>query len=189
VTWAQRFWRWWTRRRAAVALTGFAAGAGAVISYNALAAQGRASREPDALSWLFPIGIDGMLGVATLALFEVRTRGARAQVWALLVIAIVVSVAGNAAHAGALGWATAWSAVPALAYAGALHLLVLMHREPARVRPAGRTASTEAGKRRAKGARRRSVAGQRVELPDGRRVSPGHARKVLPILEGASNGR
>lgn len=172
--------RWWTRRRAAVVGTVVAAISGAAISYDALAAIARDAGVPAFLSWLFPLGVDGLIAVATVAALEVRARRARVEVWTLLGAAIAVSVAGNAAHAGAGGARVygpvtvhaLWSAVPACAYAAALHLLVLIYRAGA---PAAGRASREARVPATSAQRRRSA---RVALPDGRQVSQGHARKL-----------
>lgn len=169
---------WWTRRRAAVVLTVLTAVAGGAISYNAQAAISRLANVPWALSWLYPLGIDGMIVVASLAVLELRGTGKQIYVWSLLLAAIGFSVAANAAHAGAFQQIppAVWSAVPAVAYAAALHVLVLMQRPV-----------TSAGGARASGARApRSThpkrARRRIEkpvvLPDGRKVSAGHARKL-----------
>lgn len=179
-----------TRRRVAVLGTLLAALAGAAISYDALAATARDAGVPAVLSWLFPLGVDGMIAVATIAALEVRTRRARAEVWFLLGAAIAVSVIGNAAHAGGRGavlWGpittyALWSAVPAAAYAAALHLMVVItrstHTGKAAPAPRRRGVPVRAG---APARQRRREAP--VRLPDGRLVSAGHARKVRARLD------
>jgi uncharacterized protein DUF2637 len=137
----------WTRRRAANVGTLVLALANAVISYDALAAAARSAGLPMVLSWLFPLATDGIIAVATPAQLELRDRNApgwvRAQIGFLLWAAIVFSVVGNASRAGQLWqattvygvhpptWSAVWLALPPLAYAGALHVLGLVHRYPA----------------------------------------------------------
>lgn len=208
---------WWTRRRAATAGTIVAALAGAAISYDALAAAARDVGVTWQLSWLFPLSVDGMIAVATVAALEVRDLVARAEVWALLAIAIAVSMAGNAAHARPGGpelpvvpvpVRALWSAVPACAYAAALHLLVLIHRAqaPARGRvigsreraPAGATPTQPRPRRRAQMPTRervRVLAARAAETGTGVTgveiaravgVHPGHARRLLQeVRDGA----
>ena len=173
---------WLTRRRAALAGTLLAALAGAAISYDALAAIARDAGVWAPLSWLFPLGVDGMIAVATVGVLEVHGH-ARWEVWALLLAAIGVSVAGNGAHAGAGGtvvWGAItvhalWSAVPACAYAAALHLFVLISDSPPTLMGRAQETARATAPARAHRPRRR---GPIVELPDGRRVSAGHARKL-----------
>src|SRR5215469_17015378 len=90
---------------------------------------------------LYPISVDGMLGVATLAAVMRRSSRlrTRAYIWRLIGAAIAVSVAGNALHTTGHGGdvhlpllaAAAVSAVPAASLAAALHLLVIVTRSPA----------------------------------------------------------
>jgi len=86
----------------------------------------------DHLTWIYPIVLDGMIGVGTVAALALRgaRRRIRAYVWALLGGAIGASVVGNAAHAaGGSPVHVAGSAVPAVALAASLHLLVILVRE------------------------------------------------------------
>jgi hypothetical protein len=140
----------WTRRRAANVGTLILAVSNAAISYDALSAAARAAGLPWFLSWLFPLATDGIIAVATPAQLELRERNApwwvQAQITALLWAAIVFSVIGNASRAARLWsstiavasvhvpvptWSAVWLALPPLAYAGALHVLGLVHRYPA----------------------------------------------------------
>lgn len=136
----------WTRRRAANVGTLVLAVANGVISYDALSGAARDAGLPWLLSWLFPLATDGIIGVATPAQLELRDRNApwrvRAQIGFLLWAAIVFSVVGNASRASQLWsgisvygiplptWNAVWLALPPLAYAGALHVLGLVHRYP-----------------------------------------------------------
>ncbi len=151
----------WTRRRSANVGTLILALANAAISYDALAAAARAAGLPWFLSWLFPLATDGIIAVATPAQLELRDRDApawvRAQIGVLLWAAIVFSVIGNASRASKLWtgahlywvpvptWNAVWLALPPLAYAGALHVLGLVHRYPA---PAEPDAAAEAARLR-----------------------------------------
>lgn len=101
------------------------------------------------LSWLYPVSIDGMILVGTVAALALRrAKGrVRAYVWALLVGGIVASVVGNAAHAAAGSWLhVVGAAVPAVALAASLHLLVLLVRHvPPPADDAGERSSAGAG--------------------------------------------
>jgi hypothetical protein len=173
-----RFVGWWTRRRAAVVVTLVTAFAGGAISYNAQAAISRPANVPWVLSWLYPLGLDGMIVVASLAVLELRGVGKQIYVWTLLLAAIGFSVAANAAHAGAFRQIppAVWSAVPAVAYAAALHVLVLMQRPEG-----GREQGTRAGEARMPKSARTRRARRRSEPPvvlDGRQVSAAHTRRL-----------
>jgi Protein of unknown function (DUF2637) len=124
-----------TAIRWAAGLTALVALAAGIISYSALAALARAVGVDMALSWLYPLVVDGVLGVGTVAALVLRTAPLRTRgyIWTLITAAIAVSVAGNALHAerGLVlppVAAAAASAVPAMSLAAALHLLVIIVR-------------------------------------------------------------
>ncbi len=119
--------------------------ANGVISYDALAGAARDAGLPWLLSWLFPLATDGIIAVATPAQLLLRTREdsrwPRIQVGLMLWAAIAFSVVGNASRASQLWsgitvygvplptWHAVWLALAPLAYAGALHILGLVHRD------------------------------------------------------------
>jgi hypothetical protein len=112
------------------------AGSG-VLSWDALRwGAGELGIDPN-LTWLYPVVADGMIAAATVGAVATRSgpKRTRAYVWTLLFAGIGISVVGNAAHAS--GGAELWgpitlhrlgSAVPALALAATLHLLVIIVR-------------------------------------------------------------
>jgi hypothetical protein len=133
-----------TAIRWAAGLTVLVALAAGIISYSALAALARAVGVDETLSWLYPLVVDGVLGVGTVAALVLRTAPLRTRmyIWGLIGAAIAVSVSGNALHAErglilpplAAGAA---SAVPAGSLAAALHLLVIIVRASGVRREAG----------------------------------------------------
>jgi hypothetical protein len=136
----------WTRRRAANVGTLILALANGIISYDALSGAARDAGLQAPFSLLFPLATDGIIGVATPAQLLLRDRNApwwaRAQIGFMLWAAIVFSVVGNASRASQVWsgitvygiplptWHAVWLALPPLAYAGALHVLGLVHRYP-----------------------------------------------------------
>src|SRR5215469_2408918 len=116
----------------AAALTAVVAVGSGTLSWDALRWGAGQLGVDDHLTWIYPIVLDGMIGVGTVAALALRgaRRRIRAYVWALLGGAIGASVVGNAAHAaGGSPVHVAGSAVPAVALAASLHLLVILVRE------------------------------------------------------------
>lgn len=172
-----RIWRLPAAVRVAVLFAGVVAVGAAVLSWDAGRwGAGEIGIDPG-LTWLWPIVVDGMIAGGTVAVLVVRERGWRAYVWALLLAGLGVSIFVNGAHApaggpgvGALTLHRAGSAVPALALAAMLHLLVIIARST-RAAPTRQSAPAPARTKRASER-------PKVLLEDGRRVSPGHARKL-----------
>lgn len=155
-----------------------ALGAGA-LSWSALTTFAAGARIDEHLRWVYPVVVDGVMAVGTVAAVVLRSarRRTRAYVWTLLVAAIGVSLAGNAAHASGAVLpdyvAALASAVPAAALAASLHLMVVIVRASAppaaRARPAGQPPPFQARRRRA---------GAPKVVYQGREMSAGHARKL-----------
>jgi hypothetical protein len=138
----------WTWRRAVNVGALVLALANAIISYDALAASARAAGMHGPFSWLFPLATDGIIGVATPAQLALRRsdapRWVRRQIGMMLWAAIAFSVIGNASRASTVWfavtilahvvplptWSAVWLALAPLAYAGALHVLSLVHQYP-----------------------------------------------------------
>src|SRR5262249_18421950 len=139
-----------TPTRWAAVLTGVVALAAGIISYSALAALARAVGGDWWLAWLYPLVVDGVLGVGTVAALVLREAPlkTRMYIWTLIGAAIAVSVSGNALHAERglelppLAAAAA-SAVPAASLAAALHLLVIIVRASGVRREAGTNKSIQ----------------------------------------------
>ncbi|MFI1583011.1 DUF2637 domain-containing protein [Embleya sp. NPDC020630] len=132
--------------RAAIAglgLTGFA------LSYDALRQMAVAVHVRGALSFLFPLLIDGFIAYGIRALLVLRTAppAARVYVWALFGSATGASIWANALHAVRINQQTnpgddpglrmgdttvgILSTLAPLALAGAVHLYILIARQPA----------------------------------------------------------
>ncbi|WP_436787915.1 DUF2637 domain-containing protein [Yinghuangia sp. YIM S10712] len=140
---------WWDR----VAVGGLAA-AGFLLSYDALRQMAAAAHVRPALTWLFPLIVDGFIayGVRALLLMRRARPAARAYVWLLFALATGASIWANVLHAVVLnqeelafisGPGThndgaglrlgdtvvgVLSAVAPLALAGAVHLHTLIHQ-------------------------------------------------------------
>ncbi len=120
----------WSVRLGAAATAVVALGSG-VLSWDAQS-WGAGQLGVDAhLTWLYPVVIDGTIVVGTVTALALRRSPYRIRVyvWTMLAGAIAVSVAGNAAHAAAGSVIhMVGSAVPAVALAVSLHLLVILVR-------------------------------------------------------------
>lgn len=94
-----------TDRHLSIASAAAVTGAAAAISYHAELGIAHHIGIPDPLAYLFPLCIDGVAGVAMVALRTIpAARGAdRAQVWAILLLAALVSTLANGADAAAGG--------------------------------------------------------------------------------------
>jgi Protein of unknown function (DUF2637) len=120
----------WSVRIAAMLTAAVVLGA-AVLSWDALSWGAEQLGVDGRLTWLYPVVIDGVIGVATVAALALRSTQyrIRAYVWALLAGAIGASVVGNGAHAaGGSPIHIVGAAVPAVALAASLHLLIVLVR-------------------------------------------------------------
>ena len=127
--------------RLAVLLLG---GAGCVLSYDALRQMAFAIHVRPALTYLFPVAIDGFIAYGVRALLVLRDAPLRARlyVWALFATATLASIWANALHAVRLNQLPATgtelrlgdttvgilSTLAPLALAGATHLHILITR-------------------------------------------------------------
>ncbi|MGW3163324.1 DUF2637 domain-containing protein [Streptomyces sp. NPDC001142] len=128
--------------RTAIILLG---SAGFAFSYDALRQIAIAIHAREALSYLFPVFIDGFIayGVRAIVLLRHRRFGARAYAWSLFLAATGASLGANALHAitlnhGAQAGRSALhlgdsvvgvlSTLAPLALAGSVHLYILMAR-------------------------------------------------------------
>ncbi|WP_327290339.1 DUF2637 domain-containing protein [Streptomyces sp. NBC_01198] len=126
--------------RAAVALLG---AAGCTLSYDALQQIAIAIHIRPALTYLFPLVIDGFIAYGVRALLVLRTAPFRARlyIWTLFATATTASIWANALHAVRLNQQTPTtglhlgdttvgilSTIAPLALAGAVHLHILITR-------------------------------------------------------------
>jgi hypothetical protein len=117
--------------RIAAGSTAVVALASAVMSWDALSWGASQLGVDQHLDWLFPVAVDGTIATGTAAALALRgaPRRVRLYVWTVLGTAIAVSVVGNAAHAaGGNPLHQVGSAVPAVALAASLHLLIVLVR-------------------------------------------------------------
>lgn len=174
--------------RVEIVIVGIVALGAGVLSWDALRwGAGELGIDP-ALTWIYPVVIDGSITGATVGLLALRRDAwyRRGYMWLLLGAGLGGSVVGNAAHSsggpeliGALTLHRLGSAVPALGLAAMLHTLVLIVRRSGAAHSAPVRASRQARTRTgARTVRARRAPAARVALPDGRQVSPGHARKL-----------
>ncbi|MFJ4908822.1 DUF2637 domain-containing protein [Streptomyces sp. NPDC093249] len=132
---------------AGVALLAVAAFA---LSYDALRQMAAASHIHQALTYAFPLVIDGFIAIGIGALLIVRTARwkSRAYVWVLVSVATATSIWANVLHAVRLNQQNPHgglaldditvgviSAIPPLALAGAVHLYLLVQRRHAHAEP------------------------------------------------------
>jgi hypothetical protein len=111
--------------------TAIVATGSAVLSWDALSWGAGQLGVDGHLTWLYPVVIDGTIGVGTVCALALRGAGVRIRgyVWLLLGGAIGASVVGNGAHAaGGSVIHVVGAAVPAIALAATLHLLVILVR-------------------------------------------------------------
>ena len=128
--------------RAAVTALGTA---GFALSYDALQQMALAVHVRGVLSYLFPLLIDGFIahGIRALILLGTAAFRTRLYAWTLFSAATVASIWANALHAVRLNQRTAHggvhlgdaavgalSALAPLALAGAVHLYILIARQP-----------------------------------------------------------
>lgn len=86
-----------------------------------------------AWSWLYPIMIDGALIIFNLVALRYSLYGQRSYyAWTLVIIATLVSVVLNVAHAPATGLARVMAAMPPLFILAAFHAVVMRIEEDAK---------------------------------------------------------
>jgi hypothetical protein len=115
--------------------TAIVATGSAVLSWDALSWGAGQLGVDGHLTWLYPVVIDGTIGVGTVCALALRGSRFRIRlyVWAVTSGAIGASVVGNGAHAaGGSAIHVVGAAVPAVALAVALHLLVILVRHAPR---------------------------------------------------------
>lgn len=122
------------------------------LSFTALTDLAARAGIADGQAWVWPLIVDGIIIVATISVVALSPYGSRATwyPWSLLIVGAVVSVAGNAAHAGITAsgslpvpLASAISAVPPLVLLSITHLTVeltkrIRQADPDRVDPVGK---------------------------------------------------
>ncbi|MEV0302078.1 DUF2637 domain-containing protein [Streptomyces prasinus] len=133
--------------RTGVALMAVAAFA---LSYDALRQMAAASHIHQALTYAFPLVIDGFIAIGIGALLVLRTAPVRSRLYvaALVGIATITSIWANVLHAVRLNQQThrdglaldnitvgAISAIAPLALAGAVHLYLIVQRRPMHTEP------------------------------------------------------
>lgn len=125
----------------AVVITGIICIASFILSFVALADLLMRTGQPQVLSYLFPVMIDGTILMATIALVHLSGDGHRkkdrAFFWITLIIGAGVSIAGNGLHAyisHAPGFdprlAALISAIPPIALLAASHGMTILARRP-----------------------------------------------------------
>ncbi|MGD3107766.1 DUF2637 domain-containing protein [Streptomyces sp. YGL11-2] len=116
------------------------------LSYDALRQMAVAIHIRGLLTYAFPLVIDGFIAIGVGALLMLRTAPLRSRVyvWALVGVATVTSIWANALHAVRLNEQShhddglrlgdltvgALSAIAPLALAGAVHLYIVIRRQP-----------------------------------------------------------
>ncbi|MFE3580016.1 DUF2637 domain-containing protein [Streptomyces vinaceus] len=133
--------------RTGVALMAMAAFA---LSYDALRQMAAASHIHPALTYAFPLVIDGFIAIGIGALLVLRTVHLRARLYvaSLVSLATATSIWANVLHAVRLNQQTGHaglllddvtvgviSAIAPLALAGAVHLYLIVQRHPAHLEP------------------------------------------------------
>lgn len=130
---ANGWWRW----PAAIAVTGTVLiGLGAFwLSFTALADLAARSGIPPGRAWVWPLLVDGLIVVATIAVFALDQLTGGWYAWTLLISGALVSVAANILHAFVAADATVpavlaavVAAVPPLVLLASTHLTVVLIR-------------------------------------------------------------
>jgi hypothetical protein len=100
-----------------------------LMSYTALSDLAARNGISEAQSPAFPLIVDGLTIVSTLAVYAADSKPARIYAWTLLILGTAVSVAGNAAHALANGGshiAVAIAVIPPLVQLASIHLTMTL---------------------------------------------------------------
>lgn len=116
--------------RAATAGTVAVAGLAFSLSFTALTDLATRFGVPSSQAWAWPLIVDGLVVVATVAAAALRTH--RWYAWTLLVLGALISVAGNAVHAQvAFGSVLSMliASVPPIVLLAVTHLTVLLARQ------------------------------------------------------------
>ncbi|MFC9514637.1 DUF2637 domain-containing protein [Nocardiaceae bacterium NPDC056970] len=108
-------------------------GAGAFwLSFAALTDLARKSGVPGYQAWVWPVIVDGLILVASVAVVALKGSGAANYAWALFTAGAVVSVAANAAHAWPHGFiASCVAAAPPLTLLAVTELVVKLRKRAA----------------------------------------------------------
>lgn len=118
------------------------------MSFTALSDLAATNGISEAQSPAFPLIVDGLTIVSTIAAATIRSRWGRVYAWALLILGTAVSVAGNAAHAAGHGpVAVAIAVIPPLVQLASVHLtMTLINQEREELAPVSDAeGSTETG--------------------------------------------
>lgn len=168
--------------RAAIIALG---GAGCALSYDALQQMAAAIHVRGLLTYLFPLVIDGFIAYGVRALLVLKNAPLRARfyVWTLFGTATAASIWANALHAVRLNQQTdapglqlgdtvvaVLSTIAPLALAGAVHLYILIARDPSVRTGSGRTPLSGPGRN----------SGQPTSVTVGRDRAPGQAHRRSP---------
>ncbi|GAA1749332.1 DUF2637 domain-containing protein [Nonomuraea bangladeshensis] len=107
-----------------------------VLSYDALTAVAKAAHIAESLAWLMSVSVDGAMTVGTMAALVLKMLGKPTRyAWFVVLAGVLISVLCNALHATQSQggkvildpWqAGAVSAIPAVALALSLHLLIIL---------------------------------------------------------------
>lgn len=101
------------------------------LSYHALALRAGQANIAWPLAWVYPLAVDGLLAIGMLAGYVLRRAPVRtrAYVWGVIGLGLGISLLGNAL-AGDLRWdLVVIRAMPPLALAVTLHLLIVLSRD------------------------------------------------------------
>lgn len=181
--------RWWRALPLPVRIAGVLAAlvalGSAVLSWDALVWGAGELRIDAHLRWLYPIVVDGIIGVSTTAALALRKAPARvrAYVWGMLALAVGCSVLTNGAHSYDGNYLhAAGGTLPSAGLVATLHVLAVLARH-------ARSATiSERAPAPARAARRRQRTTTQKVIFDGRLVSPGHARKLRALARSAEAG-
>lgn len=164
-----------------------------VLSFDAITAVSEAAHVAPRLSWLMPVSVDGAMTVGTMSALVLKMlKQKTGYAWFVVLAGVVISVACNALHAtqssGAAvnltgAQAGAVSAIPAVALALSLHLLIILVEAISDAVSGHRKTNDEDVFKDAEEDARRDAPQVSVErLPEIVKVSPTHAPQTsLPL--------
>jgi DNA-binding transcriptional regulator YiaG len=137
---------WWVLA-GLVVLTLFVAVVAFVWSFHGLDDYGRTVEELEGMSYVVPLGVDGLTLVSVAATFLLRQSHWRVRLyaWSMFGVAVSLSIAGNVSHGQArhLTWqGMLGAAVAPVILALSTHQVVVVWRELDRRRASARLAST-----------------------------------------------
>ncbi|WP_219471272.1 DUF2637 domain-containing protein [Nonomuraea rhizosphaerae] len=182
---------------AVAALVAVVAGA-FVLSFDAITAVSEAAHVDDGLSWLMPVSVDGAMTVGTMAALVLKMlKQSTRYAWFVVLAGVAISVACNALHATQSAGAHvklttfqagAVSAIPAVALALSLHLLILLIeaigdavRDRKRTRTEPRTEITADPVRTAPSEPVRAITPTHTTAPHSRRTQPVRAESGTAV--------